>query len=159
MLATTTLNNVGEGGVAGDAEGVPENMRRYVWYFKADAFQRKFGAILFGGEGLILQRFWGDGTVFIHAPGDLIEYELRAGQTLKVSSGHAVGWEGSVAYDIQTVGGIKTAFFGGEGLFVTTLTGPGKVLLQSMTLGKLATALVPFLPQQTSGGASFTLRR
>jgi uncharacterized protein (AIM24 family) len=63
-----------------------------------------------------------------------------------------------VTYDIQTVGGVKTAFFGGEGLFVTTLTGPGKVLLQSMTLGKLATALVPFLPRQTSGGPSFTFR-
>ncbi len=122
------------------------------------AFQKRFGAILFGGEGLILQRFWGDGTVFVHAPGDLIEYDLRPGQTLKVSSGHAVGWEGSVTYDIQTVGGVKTAFFGGEGLFVTTLTGPGKVLLQSMTLGKLATALIPFLPHQTSGGSSFTFR-
>ena len=122
------------------------------------AFQKRLGAVFFGGEGLILQRFWGDGTVFVHAPGDLMEFELQPGQTLKVSSGHAVGWEGSVTYDIQTVGGIKTAFFGGEGLFVTTLTGPGKVLLQSMTLGKLATALVPFLPHQTSGGSSFTFR-
>jgi len=68
-----------------------------------------------------------------------------------------VGWEGSVAYDIQTVGGIKTAFFGGEGLFVTTLTGPGRVLLQSMTLGKMAMALAPFLPQQSSGGPSFRI--
>src|SRR3972149_1927182 len=122
------------------------------------AFQKRLGAVFFGGEGLILQRFWGEGNVFVHAPGDLIEYDLRPGQSLKVSSGHAVGWESTVTYDIQTVGGIKTAFFGGEGLFVTTLTGPGKVLLQSMTLGKLATALVPFLPGQTSGGASFTFR-
>lgn len=123
------------------------------------AFQRRFGAMLFGGEGLILQRFWGEGTVFVHAPGDLTEFTLTAGQTLKVSSSHAVGWESGVTYDIQTVGGIKTAFFGGEGLFVTTLTGPGKVLLQSMTLGKLAAALVPFLPQQTSGGPSIRFGR
>ena len=122
------------------------------------AFQKRLGAVFFGGEGLILQRYWGEGTVFIHAPGDLAEFELAAGQTLKISSGHAVGWESSVSYDIQTVGGIKTAFFGGEGLFVTTLTGPGKVLLQSMTLGKMAMALVPFLPHQTSGGPSFTFR-
>src|SRR3989304_4453776 len=100
----------------------------------------------------------GRGPVFGHAPGDLMECERQPGQTLKVSSGHAVGWEGSVTYDIQTVGGIKTAFFGGEGLFGRRLTGPGEVLLQSMTLGKLATALVPFLPHQTSGRSSFTFR-
>ncbi len=122
------------------------------------AFQKRLGAGLFGGEGFILQRYWGEGNVFVHAPGDLTEFNLAPGQTLKISSGHVVGWESTVAYDIQTVGGIKTAFFGGEGLFVTTLTGPGKVLLQSMTVGKLAMALAPFLPKQTSGGPSFTFR-
>jgi len=118
------------------------------------AFQKRLGAILFGGEGLLLQRFYGEGNVFIHSPGDLVEYTLAPGQVMKVSSGHVAGWEGSVQYDIQTVGGLKTAFFGGEGLFVTTLTGPGRVLLQSMTLGKFASALIPYLPQQSSGGTS-----
>ena len=121
------------------------------------AFQKRLGAVFFGGEGLILQRYWGEGTVWIHAPGDLTEFNLGPGETLKISSGHVVGWEKSVAYDIQTVGGIKTAFFGGEGLFVTTLTGPGKALLQSMTLGKMALALMPYMPHQSSGGQSFRI--
>lgn len=141
-----------------------------VWIFQKDAFlcaentvtmdiafQKKLGAVLFGGEGLILQKFWGDGTVFVHAPGDLVEFNLQPGQSLNVSTAHVVGWEQSVRYDIQTVGGIKTAFFGGEGLFVTNLVGPGKVILQSMTLAKLAGSLVPFLPKQTSGGPSFRI--
>ena len=116
------------------------------------AFQKKFGASLFGGEGFVLQRYWGEGTVFLHAPGDLIEFNLTQGQFLKVSSGHAVCWDASVQYDIQTIGGIKTAFFGGEGLFVTTLTGPGKIIIQSMTMDKMAASLIPYLPQQSSGG-------
>lgn len=116
------------------------------------AFQRKLGAIFFGGEGLIIQKVSGDGTVFIHGSGDFIEMTLQPGQTVRVSTGNAVAWEGTVSYDIQSVGSIKTALFGGEGLFVTTLTGPGKIILQSMTLPKMAGALVPFLPQQ--GGTS-----
>src|SRR3990172_8629839 len=134
------------------------------WIFQKDAFlcaenavQMRLGAVFVGGEGLILQRYWGEGTVWIHAPGDLTEFNLGPGETLKISSGHVVGWEASVAYDIQTVGGIKTAFFGGEGLFVTTLTGPGKALLQSMTLGKMALALMPYMPHQSSGGPSLRL--
>lgn len=111
------------------------------------AFQKRMGAILFGGEGFVLQRYFGEGTVFVHSPGDLVDYTLAEGQSMKVSTGHVVGWEASVQYDIQTVGGLKTAFFGGEGLFVTALTGPGRILLQSMTLGKIASALVPFFPQ------------
>jgi uncharacterized protein (TIGR00266 family) len=121
------------------------------------AFQKRFGSILFGGEGFILQRFTGEGTLFVHSPGDLVEYDLAPGQVMKISSGHVVGWEDTVAFDIQTVGGLKTAFFGGEGLFVTTLTGPGKILMQSMTLPKLASALVPFLPRQSSGGTSIRI--
>ncbi|MFQ5838289.1 MAG: TIGR00266 family protein [Thermoplasmata archaeon] len=116
------------------------------------AFQKRLGAIFFGGEGFILQKVWGDGTVFIHAPGDFVEMELKPQEVIKVSTGNAVAWEDSVSYDIQTVGGIKTALFGGEGLFVTTLRGPGKAILQSMTLPRLASSLVPFLPRQTSGG-------
>lgn len=121
------------------------------------AFQKGVGSILFGGEGFILQRFHGEGTLWVHSPGDLVEHVLSPGQVMKVASGHVVGWEDTVAFDIQTVGGLKTAFFGGEGLFITTLTGPGKVLMQSMTLPKLASALVPYLPQQSSGGPSIRI--
>jgi uncharacterized protein (TIGR00266 family) len=124
------------------------------------AFQRRIGGALFGGEGLVLQRFWGDGTLFVHTPGDVAEFDLAPGESLKVASGNVVGWEATVAYDIETVGGIKTALFGGEGLFVTTLRGPGKMMLQSMTLAKLANALAPYLPRQTSGrgGGQFGFR-
>ncbi|OPY31360.1 MAG: hypothetical protein A4E32_01813 [Methanomassiliicoccales archaeon PtaU1.Bin124] len=115
------------------------------------AFQKKLGAALFGGEGLIIQSVTGEGTVFINGCGDFIEYNLQPNQMLKVSTAHVVGWESSVTYDIQSIGGIKTALFGGEGLFVTTLRGPGKVILQSMTLSKLASSLVPFLPRSGSG--------
>ena len=116
------------------------------------AFQKKLGAALFGGEGLILQRVWGEGTVFINGCGDFVEMNLQSGQMVKVSTSHAVGWETSVEYDIQSVGGITTAFFGGEGLFVTTLRGPGRVVLQSLTLSKLANSLIPFLPSKGDGG-------
>jgi uncharacterized protein (TIGR00266 family) len=121
------------------------------------AFQQRLGAGFFGGEGFIIQRLFGQGLVFIHACGDFIEMDLRPGQVLKVDTGCVVGWEPSVAYDIQRVGGIKTVFFGGEGLFLTTLTGPGKVLLQSMTLHNLAMALSPFMARrnQTSSPRGF----
>ncbi len=79
------------------------------------AFQRKFGAALFGGEGLILQKVYGEGTVFISGAGDFIEYNLLPGQSLKVSTANVAAWEASVSYDIQSLG-VKTALFGGEGL-------------------------------------------
>ncbi|KAA0009700.1 TIGR00266 family protein [Thermoplasmatales archaeon ex4484_30] len=121
------------------------------------AFQRRLGAIFFGGEGFILERLKGKGLAFIHACGDFVEMELKEGEKIKVDTGSVVGWEGSVDYDIQRVKGIKTIFFGGEGLFLTTLTGPGKILLQSMTLHNLAMALAPFLPQQQTSGRSGVL--
>ncbi len=123
------------------------------------AFQKRLGAAFFGGEGFILEKVWGPGRVFVHAPGDIVEMELRQDQMIKVSTGNVVGWEDAVSYDIQAVGGIKTALFGGEGLFVTALRGPGKVVLQSLTLPRLANALVPFLPAQSSGGLSFRVGR
>lgn len=109
------------------------------------AFQKKLGSIFFGGEGLVLQKISGSGMAFIHACGDLNIVELAPGQVLKVSTSNAVAWEESVAYDISSIG-IKNALFSGEGLFVTTLTGPGKVVIQSMTLNDLAMSLRPFLP-------------
>ena len=110
------------------------------------AFQKKLGAILFGGEGLVLQRMSGKGMAFLEACGDLITVDLAPGQMYKVSTSNAVAWQEGVKYDIAAAGGIKTALFGGEGLFVTTLTGPGRVIIQSMTLGDLAGSLIPFLP-------------
>ncbi len=115
------------------------------------ALQRRLGSVFFGGEGFILERLSGHGTAFIHACGDFVEFELDAGQRLKVDTGCVVGWDDTVDYDIERVKGIKTMFFGGEGLFLTTLTGPGKVLIQSMTLHNLASALSPFLPGAAKG--------
>lgn len=114
------------------------------------ALQKRLGSMMFGGEGLILQRISGTGRAFIHACGDLNVVDLAPGEQYKVSTANAVAWEDTVSYDISAVGGIKTALFSGEGLFVTTLTGPGKIVIQSMTLGDLAESLIPYLPQQSS---------
>jgi len=110
------------------------------------AFQKKLTSAFFGGEGFILQKISGQGIAFVAACGDLNVVELRPGEQYKVSTANAVAWEESVSYDISAAGGIKTSLFGGEGLFVTTLTGPGKIVIQSMTLQDLATALIPYLP-------------
>src|SRR5689334_8821864 len=107
------------------------------------ALVKKLGAGFFGGEGFILEKFTGPGTVFIHAGGDMVEFDLASGQTLQVDTGCIVALDESVDYDIQYVGGIKTAIFGGEGLFLATLTGPGRVVIQSMTLQKLRRELAP----------------
>ncbi|MGC9443434.1 MAG: TIGR00266 family protein [Candidatus Methanospirareceae archaeon] len=118
------------------------------------AFQQRLGSAFFGGEGFILERLSGEGTVFIHACGDFIEFDLESGESLKVDTGCVVGWDATVSYDIERVKGIKTMFFGGEGIFLTTIRGPGRVLIQSLTLPNLASALVPFLPQSRSGQTS-----
>jgi uncharacterized protein (TIGR00266 family) len=107
------------------------------------ALVKKLGAGFFGGEGFILEKLAGPGVVFVHAGGDFIEWNLQAGQSIQVESGHIVAFDESVDYDIQFVGGIKTAIFGGEGLFLATLTGPGKVVVQSMTLAKLRQEMAP----------------
>ncbi|WP_321508376.1 TIGR00266 family protein [uncultured Methanoregula sp.] len=111
------------------------------------AFTAKIPAGLFGGSGFILQRMTGEGTVILHCCGDIIEKTLLPGEVVKVQTGLVVGFEDTVSYDITLAGGISTALFGGEGLFVTTLTGPGKVVLQSMNLAKIAAALIPYLPK------------
>lgn len=107
------------------------------------AFVKKIGSGLFGGEGFILQKLTGPGTVFIHGGGDFVEFDLGPQEGLHVDTGCIVGFDESVDYDIQFVGGIKTALFGGEGLFLATLRGPGKVLVQSMTLEKMRRELAP----------------
>jgi uncharacterized protein (TIGR00266 family) len=106
------------------------------------AFQKKLGAGLFGGEGFIMQRLTGDGWAFIHAGGALYERTLAPGEVLRVDTGCIVGFQPSVSYDIQLVGGVKTALFGGEGLFFATLRGPGKVWLQSLPFSRLAGRIV-----------------
>jgi uncharacterized protein (TIGR00266 family) len=106
------------------------------------AFQKKLGAGFFGGEGFILQKLEGDGLAFIHAGGAIIEKTLEAGQTLRVDTGCVVAFSSNVDFDIQYVGGIKTALFGGEGMFFTTLRGPGKIWLQSLPLARLANRIV-----------------
>lgn len=119
------------------------------------ALQKKFGSMLFGGEGLILQKLSGTGMAFIAACGDLNVVDLAPGEVYKVSTSNAVAWEDTVSYDISAAGGIKTALFGGEGLFVTTLTGPGKIVIQSMTLGDLANSLIPYLPTSNRDDSSW----
>jgi uncharacterized protein (TIGR00266 family) len=107
------------------------------------ALVRKLRAGFFGGEGFILEKLTGPGAVFIHAGGDFVEFTLKSGEVLQVDSGCIVAFDESVGYDIQMVGGIKTALFGGEGLFLATLTGPGRVIVQSMTLEKMRRELAP----------------
>jgi uncharacterized protein (TIGR00266 family) len=116
------------------------------------AFTKRFGAGLFGGEGFILQRLQGDGLAFIHAGGTLYERTLAPGEMLRVDTGCIVAFQPSVDYDIQMVGGIKSALFGGEGLFFATLRGPGKVWLQSLPLSRLAGRIVAAAPQTGRGG-------
>jgi uncharacterized protein (TIGR00266 family) len=107
------------------------------------ALVKKLGAGFFGGEGFILEKFTGPGMVFVHAGGDFVEFDLAPGQIIQVDSGCIVAFDESVDYDIQLAGGIKTALFGGEGLFLATMTGPGHVVIQSMTLNKMRRELAP----------------
>ena len=107
------------------------------------ALVKKLGAGLLGGEGFILEKLTGPGAVFIHGGGDFVEFDLKTGETIQIETGCLVAFDETVDYDIQFVGGIKTAIFGGEGLFLTTLTGPGKVIIQSMTLERLRRELTP----------------
>ena len=116
------------------------------------AFQRRLGAGLFGGEGFIMQRLTGDGWAFVHAGGTLYERELAAGEILRVDTGCIVAFQSSIHYDIQMVGGIKTALFGGEGLFFATLRGPGKIWLQSLPFSRLAGRIIAAAPQTGRGG-------
>ncbi len=116
------------------------------------AFQRKIGVGLFGGEGFIMQKLEGDGLAFVHAGGTLYERTLAPGEMLRVDTGCIVGFQPSVDYDVQFVKGVKTALFGGEGLFFATLRGPGKVWLQSLPFSRLAGRIFAAAPQTGGGG-------
>lgn len=100
---------------------------------------------LFGGEGFILQKISGYGMVFLEIDGDVISLDLRDGERIKVSTGHVAAFESSVDYRIKSVGGVRNTFFGGEGVFHTILTGPGRVWMQSIPLEKFATSLRPLM--------------
>jgi uncharacterized protein (TIGR00266 family) len=102
------------------------------------AFTKRFGAGLFGGEGFILQKLQGQGLVFLHAGGNMLEFDLAPGEQIRVDTGCIVSMADTVSYDIQFVGGVKNALFGGEGLFYAALTGPGHVVLQTLPFSRFA---------------------
>lgn len=113
------------------------------------AFTKKFGAGLFGGEGFILQKLKGDGMAFLHAGGTILKKELR-GEMLRVDTGCIVGFTSEISYDIQMTGGLKSMLFGGEGMFLATLSGNGSVWLQSLPFSRLADRVIRYAP--SSGG-------
>lgn len=108
-------------------------------------FSKKIGAGLFGGEGFIMQRLSGTGTAFVEFDGHICEYNLEAGQSIIVDTGHVAAMDATCSMDIQTVSGVKNILLGGEGLFNTIITGPGKVMLQTMPINAVAGALAPFI--------------
>ncbi|MGD8782357.1 MAG: TIGR00266 family protein [Ignavibacteria bacterium] len=115
------------------------------------AFTKRIGAGLFGGEGFILQRLEGNGMAFVHAGGTIIKKDLQQGETLRVDTGCLVAFAPSVDYDIQFIGGFKNALFGGEGLFLASLTGPGTVYLQSLPFSRLADRIFSAARWQNKG--------
>ncbi len=113
-------------------------------------FRKRLGAGLFGGEGFILQKLTGPGMVFLEIPGEVKEYNLAAGQVLKVDPGHIAAFDPTVNYDITMMKGLKNIVFSGEGLFLATLSGPGRVWLQTMPIANLAQKLMKYMPTKSS---------
>jgi uncharacterized protein (TIGR00266 family) len=111
------------------------------------AFQRRLGVGLFGGEGFIMERLQGDGWAFVHAGGTLHERTLAPGEMFRIDTGCIVAFQPTIEYDIQYVGKIKSALFGGEGLFFATLKGPGRIWLQSLPLSRLANRIIAAVPR------------
>ncbi len=107
---------------------------------------KKLGTGFFGGEGFIMQRITGPGVVFLEFDGDIVEKDLEKGEELRVDAGHVAMFQPSVKYDVRMVKGVSNVLFGGEGLFLATLRGPGKIWLQTMPMSKLAGKVIPFLP-------------
>lgn len=124
-------------------------------------FQQRLGAGIFGGSGFILQRVSGQGTAWVALSGELVEYHLQEGETLRVIPGHVGLFDAGMSFDIQMVKGVKNMLFGADSLFFATLTGPGMVWLQTMPISQLADAIAPYLPNQQGregeheGGGSF----
>ena len=111
------------------------------------AFTKKFSAGLFGGEGFILQKLTGKGMVFLEIDGDMVQYDLAPGAVMKVDTGNVVAFEPSVQYEIETVKGLGNILFGGEGLFLTKLTGPGRVMLQTQNFNEFAGRIIARVPK------------
>ncbi len=112
------------------------------------AFSKKFSAGLFGGEGFILQRLFGSGMAFLEVDGDLVERVLAPGEIIKVDTGNVVAFDTSVTYEIETVKGLGNILFGGEGLFITKLTGPGKIILQTQNFNDFASKIIARIPSK-----------
>lgn len=117
-------------------------------------FRKRLGAGLFGGEGFMLQRLTGPGVAWVNFDGEIVEKELQAGEVLRVDTGHVAMFEPTVDFDIQVMRGFKNILLGGEGLFLATLRGPGKVWLQTMPMDKLAQKIAQFMPQVGGEGQS-----
>jgi uncharacterized protein (TIGR00266 family) len=113
-------------------------------------FRKKLGAGFFGGEGFILQKLTGPGVAFLEIPGEVKEYNLVAGQILKIDPGHIAAFDPSVSYDIQMMKGLKNIVFSGEGLFLATLKGPGRVWLQTMPISNLAHKISKYIPTKSN---------
>ena len=110
------------------------------------AFTKRFSAGLFGGEGFVLQKAQGNGMLFLEVDGDPVEKVLAPGEVLKVDTGNVVGFESTVSYEIETIKGLGNIFLGGEGLFLTKLVGPGKVIIQSQNFGDFAGRILSLMP-------------
>lgn len=122
-------------------------------------FNKKIGAGLFGGEGFIMQKISGNGIAFIEIDGSMYEYELQSGEKLAISTGHLVSMSESCSIDIEMVNGVKNIFLGGEGLFNTIITGPGKVIVQTMPIAKLARSINPYIshPEASNSNSSSSI--
>lgn len=112
-------------------------------------FQKKLGAGFFGGEGFIMQKLSGQGLAFIEIDGSIVDYQLAAGQTMLIDNGYLAMMDASVTMDIQTVKGLKNKLLGGEGFFLTKVTGPGRVWIQTMPISSVAKSLAPFFPNRS----------
>ncbi len=117
-------------------------------------FNKKIGVGLFGGEGFIMQKLAGEGIVFLEIDGSSMDFTLQPGEQLVLSTGYLVSMDETCTIDVQSVGGLKNIFLGGEGIFNTVITGPGKVVVQTMPLARLANSIYPFLPIPTSSSSS-----
>lgn len=113
-------------------------------------FQKKVGAGFFGGEGFIMQKFSGNGVVFLEIDGSIVEYDLQAGQSMMIDTGYLAAMDATVSIDIETVKGVGNMLFGGEGFFNTKITGPGHVWLQTMPVSQVANCLRPYFPSSSN---------
>jgi len=112
------------------------------------AYKKKLSASFFGGEGFIMQKLSGQGTAFVEIDGDVVEYELAAGQTMYLDTGYLAMMDSTVTMDIEMVKGVKNIFLGGEGLFNTKVTGPGRIWIQTMPIVNLAQSIIPYIPSK-----------